>query len=80
MWLQANQATAQAEATRKANSSKARVELEEQMKERQQQMLQQQVCTHVSVISVCDHDSHNFLITVSIQECCKKPSLAPNAS
>lgn len=41
--LQAVQATAVAEATRKANSSKARIELEEQMKERQLLILQQQV-------------------------------------
>ncbi|KAL0040762.1 hypothetical protein WJX79_004724 [Trebouxia sp. C0005] len=40
--LQALQATAAAEAERKANSSKARVELEEQMKERQVLQLQQQ--------------------------------------
>lgn len=41
--LQAVQATAAAEATRKANSSQARIELEEQMKERQLLILQQQV-------------------------------------
>lgn len=40
--LQALQATAAAQAERKANSSKARVELEEQMKERQVLQLQQQ--------------------------------------
>ena len=43
--MQAVQATAAAEAARKANSSKARIELEEQMKERQLLMLQQQVGT-----------------------------------
>ena len=43
--LQAVEATAAAEAARKANSSKARIELEEQMKERQLLMLQQQVGT-----------------------------------
>ena len=42
--MQALQATAAAEAERKANSSKARIELEEQMKERQILQQQQQVC------------------------------------
>ena len=42
--VQAVQASAAAEAERKANSSKARVELEEQMKERQVLQQQQQVC------------------------------------
>ena len=42
--VQALQATAAAEAERKANSSKARIELEEQMKERQILQQQQQVC------------------------------------
>lgn len=41
--VQALQASAAAEAERKANSSKARTELEEQMKERQVLQLQQQV-------------------------------------
>lgn len=44
--VQALHATAAAEAERKANSSKARIELEEQMKERQVLQLQQQVCPH----------------------------------
>ena len=44
--VQALQASAAAEAERKANSSKARIELEEQMKERQVLQLQQQVCSH----------------------------------
>ena len=44
--VQALQATAAAEAERKANSSKARIELEEQMKERQVLQLQQQVGPH----------------------------------
>ncbi len=43
--MQALQATAAAEAERKANSSKARLELEEQMKERHVLQLQQQVST-----------------------------------
>jgi hypothetical protein len=48
--LQALQATAAAEAERKANSSKARVELEEQMKERQVLQLQQQVTFKLSFV------------------------------
>ena len=44
--VQALQATAAAEAERKANSSKAHFELEEQMKGRQVLQLQQQVCSH----------------------------------
>ena len=41
--VQALQASAAAEAERRANSSKARIDLEEQMKERQVLQLQQQV-------------------------------------
>ena len=48
--VQALQATAAAEAERKANSSKARVELEEQMKERQVLQLQQQVTFKLSFV------------------------------
>lgn len=48
--VQALQATAAAEAERKANSSKARVELEEQMKERQVLQLQQQVAFKLSLV------------------------------
>ena len=48
--VQALQATAAAQAERKANSSKARVELEEQMKERQVLQLQQQVTFELSLI------------------------------
>ena len=50
--MQALQATAAAEAERKANSSKARVELEEQMKERQVLQLQQQVTFKLSFVIV----------------------------
>ena len=45
--MQALQASAAAEAERKANSSKARIELEDQMKERQVLQLQQQVSSHL---------------------------------
>ena len=60
--LQALQATAAAEAERKANSSKARVELEEQMKERQVLQLQQQVTFELSFVvlhscTLCAHVS-----------------------
>jgi len=60
--VQALQATAAAEAERKANSSKARVELEEQMKERQVLQLQQQVTFKLSFVvlhsrTLCAHVS-----------------------
>ena len=49
--MQALQATAAAEAERKANSSKARIELEEQMKERQ--ILQQQQQVGITIQQLC---------------------------
>lgn len=49
--MQALQATAAAEAERKVNSSKARLELEEQMKERQ--ILQQQQQVGVAMRNSC---------------------------
>lgn len=59
--MQALQATAAAEAERKANSSKARIELEEQMKERQILQQQQQVCDVIQQLCLahtCSMVSH----------------------
>ena len=77
--MQALQATAAAEAERKANSSKARIELEEQMKERQILQMQQQVSTtaycchavhaHQSVLSHVGSSSHCYAVHAHCESC-----------
>ena len=67
--VQALQETAAAEAERKANSSKARVELEEQMKEKQILQRQQQVCVAISQLCHAHLCSTGFCCCGSICLC-----------